>query len=149
MYEQALDWMRRNTEKHGAAADLMRRAKAGKPSWYKLLQGKDVRASSFLRWLDNLGFKLVAPGGEVMGNGREAGFTCLDAADIAAQKRRVAELEGKLALLQDLYDKVLDELTDLKAETMQFRKTRSRNAPIDRKPATHKPTVADPPGSVL
>lgn len=137
MYEQAVDWIRRNMDKHGDAALLMRRAKASKPSWYKLLQGKDVRAETLFRWLDNLGFTLVTPDKEKPGSGDALTMDVpVDGAgipgtgrplDSRAQKRRIAELEGKLALLRDLYAKSLDELTDLKAESRHLRRMYGRD----------------------
>ena len=61
MYEMALGWIKERSEGHGKAAELMRRAQASKPSWYKYLQGKGVRSENLLEWLDNLGFRLIAP----------------------------------------------------------------------------------------
>lgn len=61
MYDKAVQWIKENSEKHGDAADLMRRANAQKASWYKLLQGKGVRSESLFEWLENLGFQLVTP----------------------------------------------------------------------------------------
>lgn len=61
MYEKAASWIRDSSEKHGDAADLMRRAKAQKSSWYKFTQGKGVRLETFFDWLENLGFELRTP----------------------------------------------------------------------------------------
>ena len=61
MYEQAIEWIKANSSAHGDAAELMRRAKASKPSWYKLLQGKGVRSENLFEWLENLGFRLLPP----------------------------------------------------------------------------------------
>lgn len=62
LYEQAIAWIKQHSEgRHGDAAELMRKAQASKPSWYKLLQGKGVRAENLLEWLGNLGFRLIPP----------------------------------------------------------------------------------------
>ena len=123
MYKQAIAWIKANAEKHGDAAILMRRAGANKPSWYKLLQGRDVRAESFLTWLDNLGFRLVEPGEkenlrEELGsvNLPDSSGSTSDLQELLALRKRSATLEGQLALLQGLYEKALGELTDMKAE---------------------------------
>lgn len=74
MYDQAIKWIKENAEKHGDAADLMRQAKASKPSWYKLLQGKGVRSENLFEWLENLGFQLLPPGKSGQTGAREICF---------------------------------------------------------------------------
>lgn len=54
--EDFVNWVKKQNP-----ADIMRLAKANKPSWYKLLQGKDVRSSSLIEWMLNLGFKITPP----------------------------------------------------------------------------------------
>lgn len=61
LHDKVTHWLREKAEEHGKSAELMRAAKASKPSWYKLMQGRDVRASTFMEWIENLGFKLVFP----------------------------------------------------------------------------------------
>ncbi len=61
LYDKTIAWLKANSQKHGEAAELMRRAKAPKNSWYKMLQGKEVYASTVLNSLENLGFKLIPP----------------------------------------------------------------------------------------
>lgn len=132
MYEHAVDWIRRNAGNHGDSAELMRQAKAAKPSWYKLLQGKDVRAESLMAWLENLGFRLLAPDGETIPAGAGLPAQAEGAAPGAeesgarqkrrtAESKRVAELEAQLTLLRELYDKSLLELTELKAANRHLR----------------------------
>lgn len=62
MYEEAIAWIKERSDGHGKAAEMMRRAGAPKPSWYKLLQGKGVRSENLFEWLENLGFRLLPPG---------------------------------------------------------------------------------------
>ncbi len=61
LYDKTIDWLKQNSQIHGQSAELMRKAKAPKASWYKMLQGKEVYASSVISWLENLGFRLVFP----------------------------------------------------------------------------------------
>ena len=116
IYEQILGWITRNAEKHGDAAELMRRAKARKSSWYKLLQGKNVRADTLFGWLENLGFMFVAPDGRFLG--ANGGFLLPNA--LAREREKNAMLEGQLALLQKLFTSAVDELAEEKAEKLHL-----------------------------
>ena len=122
MYERAIDWIKANSEGHGNAAALMRRAKAAKPSWYKLLQGKGVRSESLFVWLENLGFVLVFPGERQTDAPHEAkNATDLELDKMAAEKmldlvkRENRELKKDLASARKLIE-AKEEIIELLRE---------------------------------
>lgn len=104
MYERAITWIQENASRHGEAAELMRQAKAQKPSWYKLLQGKGVRAETLFDWLENLGFQLILPGET----------TPPQAERHNANSDKEKELEGQISLLKEFNAGYLAELNDKK-----------------------------------
>ena len=67
MYDKAIDWMNTKAEElPGKKADVMRLAKANKPTFYRALgtdekEGRPPSAETFMEWLEELGFSLVSP----------------------------------------------------------------------------------------